>query len=88
MGKKPIVAAEFEDKGMGVALIHRAAGLKTDMAEDYPAVHYPSKPLKAVVNPAGYIGPVCRFFHESSIFLEVSYTPAIQVFSGLFGEKG
>ena len=88
MGKKPIVAAEFEDEGMSVTLIHRTAGLQTNMAEDDPTVYHPSKSLKAVVKPAGHVSPVCRFFHKSFIFLEVPYAPAIHVLAGLFGEKG
>ena len=88
MGKKPIMAAELEDEGMGVTLIHRTAGLQTNMTEDDPTVYHPRKPLKAVVNPSGQVCPVCRFFHQSFIFLEVPYAPAIHVFAGLFGEKG
>lgn len=88
MGKKPIMAPEFEDKGMGVTLIHRTAGLKTNMAENDPAVYHPGKPLKAVVDPTGDIGPVCRFFHKSFIFLEITYAPAVHVAFSLFGEKG
>jgi hypothetical protein len=73
---------------MGVTLIHRTAGLQTNMAEDDPAVHHPSKSLEAVVEAAGHVGPVCRFFHIGFILLEIPYAPAIHIFTGLFGEEG
>jgi len=41
MGEYPVVTAESEDKGMGVAIVYGAAATKTDMADNNSAFYHP-----------------------------------------------
>ena len=49
MGKNPIMSTEFQNKGMGMALVYEPAGPKTEMANDNSALYDTGQPLKAVV---------------------------------------
>jgi hypothetical protein len=59
VGKKPVMTSEFQAERVGVALIHRTAGLQADVAEDDSTVNHPCEPLESIVNSVGLIGLFC-----------------------------
>jgi hypothetical protein len=88
MNKQPVMTAELENEGMGMAFINESTGPEADMAENNPAVYHPGQPLEAVVDVPGNVSAFCRFLHVSSGFFEIADAPTIHVLAGPHGKDG
>ena len=68
-----------EDKGVGVALVHLAAGFVTDVRQDDGTVDHPGQPLEGDVEPAVGEHLVAGFLHHRDSLPEKPDAPAMHV---------
>jgi hypothetical protein len=87
MSKYPIVTADFENKGMRMALVNQAAGAQPDMADDDSALYHASQSLKAVMKLPGHENTLGGLFHIGMMVSEIADSPAVQILSSLFGKN-
>ena len=79
VGEDPGLAPKSEDKGVGVALVHLAAGFVADVGQDDGAVHHPGQPLEGDVEPAVGEHLVAGFLHHRDALPEKPDAPAMHV---------
>jgi hypothetical protein len=67
---------------MGMALVHKPAGPKTEMTDDNSALYNTGQSLEAVVQLARVKNLFSRLFKESMVFAEIADTPSVHVLFG------
>ncbi len=88
VGEDPGLPPEVQGEGVGVALVHLAAGTVADMGQDDGAGHHPGQALEGAVQLAVLKDLISGFLHDREVLAEEADAPAVHVAAPPGGEQG